>query len=96
MLWLLNLLTLLTEFSYLLILISNRVSALGSVTDQLKALGIDDPWHLEGFSQDLHNIPDFGLYDIFNYLLCSRADYDRKKLKAYTSFEDFWLHVELL
>ena len=78
----------------------NVGSAFQSVSDKLKSLGIDDPWSLQGFSQDLSDIPDFGLYDIFNYMLCSRADYDRRKLKAYKSFEDYRLHcdghVELL
>ena len=37
------------------------------------------------------DIPEFGLIDIFNYLLFSRADYDQKKLKAYKSFDDYRL-----
>ena len=49
---------------------------------------------------NFEEIPDFGLYDIFNYLVCNRADYDRKKLKAYKSFEDYRLfadgHIENL
>ena len=36
-----------------------------------------------------HDIPPFGLIDIFNYLVYSRADYDNKKLKAYKSFDDY-------
>jgi len=72
-----------------------------AVDDKLKALGVDgNPRTLSGFTTDLCNIPAFGLYDIFNYLLCSRADYDRRKLKAYKSFEDYRLfsdgHVECL
>ena len=50
------------------------------------------------FSPD--DSPPFGLIDIFNYLIFSRADYDRKKLKAYKSFNDYKLfedgHVQSL
>ena len=63
-----------------------------AVDDKLKALGIDgNPRTLSGFTTDLCNIPAFGLCDVFNYLLCSRADYDQRKLKAYKSFEDYRL-----
>ena len=63
-----------------------------AVDDKLKALGIDgNPRTLSGFTTDLSNIPAFGLCDVFNYLLCSRADYDQRKLKAYKSFEDYRL-----
>lgn len=78
-----------------------NVDAKVTIDDKLKAVGLQDsPWSMNDFSSDLSDIPDFGLYDIFNYLLCSRADYDRRKLKAYKSFEDYRLyydgHVELL
>jgi len=45
----------------------NVVSAFHLVSDKLKPLGINDPWSLQGFSQDLSDIPDFGPYDIFYY-----------------------------
>ena len=41
-----------------------------------------------------HDIPPFGLIDIFNYLVNSRADYDNKKLKAYKSFDDYRLYED--
>jgi len=54
-----------------------QIDSKTSTTCKLKKLGIHcDPWTLAGFSNDFANIPDLGLYDIFNYLLCSRADYD--------------------
>jgi hypothetical protein len=31
----------------------------------------------------------FGLYDIFNYLIYSSAEYDKKGLAAYKSFHDY-------
>ena len=72
-----------------------KIDAHRTLADKLKQLGItDSPWLLSGFSSDLSNIPDFGLYDIFNYLLCSRADYDRRKLKAFKSFEDYRLFYD--
>ena len=60
---------------------------------RLQAAGCDfsDPFQLSGFSSDFSDIPDFGLYDVFNYLICYRADYDRRKLRAYKSFDDYRL-----
>lgn len=51
-----------------------------------------DPFSLQYISNfSANDIPAFGLVDIFNYLLFSRADYDNKKLKAYKSFDDYRL-----
>ena len=35
--------------------------------------------------------PPFGLYDIFNYLICHSTTYDKQGLAAYKSFEDYSL-----
>lgn len=43
---------------------------------------------------DVGEIPPIGLYNIFNYLLYSRADYDQRKLQAYKSAEDYRLCVD--
>ena len=55
------------------------------VADRLAAAGcpptVTDPFDLN-FSGDFSNLPDFGLVDIFNYLLFSKADYDKQKLRA--------------
>ncbi|XP_070545636.1 uncharacterized protein [Ptychodera flava] len=63
------------------------------VSKRLADLGcsFDNPLNLPGYSTDFSAIPDFGLCDVFNYLICHRSDYDRKKLRAYKSYEDFRL-----
>lgn len=43
---------------------------------------------------DFSDIPDFGIYDIINYLTCHPADYDRRNLNAYKSCKDFCLYHE--
>ena len=67
-----------------------------SLTDQrdtLTALNINDPFASnDAFINDLSDLPPIGLYDIFNYLLETPADYDVKKLKAYKSADDYKLY----
>ena len=62
-----------------------------TVEEKLAKLDIVNPMQMDNklFSTDLSQCPTFGLYDIFNYLLKNRADYDRKKLKAYKSATDY-------
>ncbi|ESP03284.1 hypothetical protein LOTGIDRAFT_171630 [Lottia gigantea] len=59
-----------------------------------------NPFELDGYTKDFSCIPEFGLIDIFNYLIFAKADLDGKKLKSYKSFEDYRLyydgHVEFL
>ena len=50
-----------------------------------------DPFKLPGFNSDFSDIPDFGLYDVFNHLICFQAENDRRKLRAYKSFEGYRL-----
>ena len=65
------------------------------VEDRYKGAGCsEDPFKLTGFSSDLSNIPNFTLYDIFNYLLIHQADFDKKKLKAFKSAEDYRLYFD--
>jgi hypothetical protein len=75
-----------------------RIDTKAILNKKLVELSCDcgNPFSLEDslFSTDLSESPDFGLYDIFNYLLYSRTDYDRKKLKAYKSFEDYRLFYD--
>lgn len=59
--------------------------------EKLRALKLTDPLNIDGFTSDLSELPPVGLYDIFNYLLETRTDYDDKKLKAYKSADDFRL-----
>ena len=63
---------------------------------RLDQLGLQNPFKLDPsvFSTDLSYCPTFGLYDIFNYLLKNRSDYDRKKLKAYKSATDYRLFID--
>ena len=58
-----------------------------SLREKMQRAGcsFDDPMKLAGYTENFESIPDFGLYDIFNYLIVNRTDYDRKKLKAYKS-----------
>lgn len=59
-----------------------------------------NPLDLKGYTSDFTYIPEFGLIDIFNYLIFNKSEYDGKKLKAYKSFEDYRLfydgHVQSL
>ena len=51
-------------------------------------IGNADPFNFT-YSIDLSEMPDVGLYDIFNYLIVFRTDYDRRKLSAYKAFDDY-------
>ena len=78
------------------------ISSSDDLARKLKILGLkgEDPLNMDGFSSRLSDIPNVTLYDFFNYLITSRADYDRRKLKAYKSCDDYRLfydgHVENL
>ena len=71
-----------------------------TISEKVKALGLEfnDPFSLSGYSDDLTSIPCVSIYDIFNFLIARRSDYDRRKIKAYKSYEDYRLfndgHVE--
>ncbi|XP_062580916.1 uncharacterized protein LOC134242809 [Saccostrea cucullata] len=54
----------------------------------------DDPFKIQGLSNDLTKLPTFSLYDVFNYLLYKTANYDQRKLKAYKSCEDYRLFFD--
>ena len=54
-----------------------------------------DPTSLNDTSRTQQTaIPPFGLTDIFNYLIYSRTDYDKRKLKAFKSFDDYKLYQD--
>lgn len=67
-----------------------------TLTDRVRSAGcpFDNPFTAPGYSSDFTNIPDFSLYDLFNYLINSKADYDKKKLKAYKSCDDYRLFID--
>ena len=72
------------------------------IKEKLKKVGLPDsnPLELDGYTSDFTYIPEFGLIDIFNYLIFNKTEHDGKKLKGYKSFEDYKLfydgHVESL
>ena len=51
---------------------------------------IEDPFSMKT-KNDLIESPPFGLYDIFNHLICHATDYDKQGLAAYKSYEDYRL-----
>ncbi|XP_076099817.1 uncharacterized protein LOC143069191 isoform X2 [Mytilus galloprovincialis] len=67
-----------------------------TIQDRLRRAGcsFSDPFTIGGYDEDFSGIPDFSLYDIFNYLLLQRSDYDKRKLKAYKSAEDYRLFYD--
>ena len=75
-----------------------NISPSNDVIRKLESLGCSDLFTMNGFSRNLSDIPNITLYDVFNYLITSRSDYDKKKLKAFKSCEDYRLffdgHVE--
>ena len=42
-------------------------------------------------TNNFEKAPDVSIYDIFNYLILQKSYYDRKKVKAYKSFDDYRL-----
>ena len=52
---------------------------------------VADPLAMTGLSNDFSNLPPFGLMDIFNHLILSKADYDKEKLASFRSFDEFTL-----
>lgn len=70
-------------------------SIVADLKQKLSNLPISDPFLDDSFTSDFSNIPlTFTLYDIFNYLLHKTSDYDKKRLKAYKSCEDYRLFVD--
>lgn len=63
---------------------------------KLSRVGLSDcrPFDLSSYTQDFTNISDFGLLDIFNYMIFNRTDYKGKNLKAYKSFDDYRLFYD--
>jgi hypothetical protein len=71
-------------------------SVYNDIQSKLKKAGLPDadPLKMDGYTSDFTHIPDFGLIDVFNYLIFSKCDYDGKKLKGYKSFEDYRLFYD--
>lgn len=73
-----------------------RDSVQDCVIKKLILAGLQNHKPLEhpGYTSDFTNIPQFGLIDIFNYLIFNRSDYDGKKLKGYKSYDDYRLFYD--
>lgn len=62
---------------------------------KLSSLPISDPFVDKNFTNDFSEVPtNFTLFDIFKYLLHKTSDYDKKKLRAYKSCEDYRLFID--
>ena len=61
---------------------------------------LTDPFQMISLSNDLSELPPFGLMDIFNHLIMSKADYDKSMLSSRRSFEEYNLclngHIQSL
>jgi len=65
------------------------------VHNKLADLGIDnDPIQDSGFCNEIDFDLDFSLFDVFNYLVDSCSDYDRRKLKGYKAFDEYRLYAD--
>ena len=67
-----------------------------SIQNKLSRVGLPDcnPLTVEGYTSEFSEIPEFGLIDIFNYMIFSKADFDGRKLKGYKSYEDYRLFYD--
>ena len=52
---------------------------------------ISDPFKMNNLVNNFIDSPPFGLYDIFNFLICHSTSYDKQGLAAYKSFDDYRL-----
>ena len=49
---------------------------------------LTDLFQMTSMSNDPSELPPFGLMDIFNHLIMSKADYDKSILSSWRSFEE--------
>lgn len=72
-----------------------RQSTAVDLKQKLSSLPISDPFVDKNLTNDFSEVPtNFTLFDIFNYLLHKTSDYDKKKLRAYKSCEDYRLFID--
>jgi len=61
---------------------------------------LTDPFPMASLSNDFSELPRFGLMDIFNHLIMSKANYDKSMLSSRRSFEEYNLclhgHIQSL
>ena len=53
---------------------------------------IPDPFQMTHLSKDMSSLPRFGLLDIFNHLIASKAEYDKEMLASWRTFDEYKLH----
>ena len=54
---------------------------------------IENPFKMKAVNNFV-DLPPFGLYDIFNYLIYHSTEYDKRGLAAYKSFDNYRLFEE--
>ena len=52
---------------------------------------VPDPFKMSNYSCDFSSLPSFGLIDIFNHLIISKAEYDKDMLASWRSFDEYTL-----
>ena len=52
---------------------------------------ISNPFKMNNLVNNFIDSPPFGLYDIFNFLICHSTSYDKQGLAAYKSFDEYRL-----
>ena len=52
---------------------------------------IPDPLEMKDLSNDFSKVPPFGLMDIFNHLILSKADYDKQMRASWRSSDEYSL-----
>jgi hypothetical protein len=52
---------------------------------------INDPYKMNNLVNNFIDLPPFGLYDIFNFLICHSTFYVKQGLAAYKSFDGYRL-----
>ena len=57
----------------------------------IKGVRLPDPFTIpeKELSNKMHNVPPFGIEDIFNYLIFKSSHYDRQKVASYKAFEEY-------
>ena len=59
----------------------------------IKGVKLPDPFTIpeKELSNKMHNVPPFGIEDIFNYLIFKSSNYDCQKVASYKAFEEYGL-----
>ena len=59
----------------------------------IKGVKVPDPFTIpeKELSNKMHNVPTFGIEDMFNYLIFKSSHFDRQKVATYKAFEEYGL-----